>query len=124
MGRCMRILPLTQSFWWGYPAPQPGDYLAVRYHQPRRACGVRVLTGSTDGRDRCHQCRVRVCVESASGGECTTLRVGRIGLDGSLDARLKSPRLVRRLELLSEAPQAEWLIVRELELKRMRCTHA
>ena len=111
------------TFWWSEGAPQPGDSLSVRYARPREACGVRALTGSADGRDRCRGCRVRVCVaettddEAAAAvvdGACVPRDVGRVGADGSLSARLDPPARVRQVELRCEVAQHEWLIVREL----------
>ena len=117
---------------WAEGAPQPGDHLAVRYAPPRASCGVRVLTGSADGRDRCRACRLSVCVaaaeaeeaaeaaeaaekaEKAEKGECVARDLGRLGRDGALEVRLVPPARVRRVELRCEAAQDEWLIVREL----------
>ena len=105
----------TETFWWAEGAPQPGDHLAVRYAPPRDACGVRALTGSSvDGRDRCRACRLSVCIETAEAGECLPRDLGRLGRDGALETRLIPPARVERVELLCEAAQDEWLIVREL----------
>ena len=104
-------LPLTR---WAEGAPQPGDHLAVRYAPPRASCGVRVLTGSADGRDRCRACRLSVCIETAEAGECLPRDLGQLGRDGALETRLIPPARVERVELLCEAAQDEWLIVREL----------
>ena len=115
----------ASTFWWSEGAPQPGDTLSVRYARPREACGVRALTGSADGRDRCRGCRVRVCVvetvddaaaaaAAAGDGACLPRDVGRIGADGSLSTRLEPRVRVRQVEVLCEEAQHEWLIVREL----------
>ena len=109
-------LPLTR---WAEGAPQPGDRLAVRYSPPRDACGVRALTGSAEGRDRCHVCRLSVCVEAGEGeaaeaGECVARDLGRLGRDGALEVRLVPPARLERVELRCEMTQDEWLIVREL----------
>ena len=111
-------LPLTLTLTrWAEGAPQPGDRLAVRYAPPRDACGVRALTGSADGRDRCRACRLSVCVEAgeaAEAGECVARDLGRLGRDGALEVRLVPPARLERVELRCEMTQDEWLIVREL----------
>ena len=85
-----------------------GDYIAIQYGRVQQACGVRVVSGSLSGLDRCQQCAVEL------DGEV----VGVVDKeDGVLSLQWEKVRSVKEIRLVVQGGGGRsWLVVRRMVL--------